>query len=444
MDSVSYKMSRTKCSFSSDNGEHVQLGHLFSKLKRYLFTLNIFPSVPPTTDAYELQSQRISTILFIILLTIILTILLLYTSLVNVTKTVNIKNPTLAQYSQLYATYPQTLICACTTISINYKEFLQVEYSFHQVCNSVFVTEGWTGYLITAVGDMSLYLKDFRWTGPHTFQALSGFYILINRTISNSLTRFYSSQYVSASVIPLELFHVQAQSLVDQFILSTTNALLLSLSMLRGTIQGNALLSGLQSNYDLLLSNNNVTINSSPEFYSDCNCEASSTCSDLSAIYDYNNGSKLFIVPGVYTGCYIIESLLQSTLECFYNQTCINQLQSYYLFFSQMNVTALNSSLSSQYFTNSTIKDLVDNLMVEEWTPSQMYDGYYNACQPAQCTYTHETRNDIIYIVTTLIGLLGGLITVLKLVVPLLVRLVRRKTELPRQENGKIRSKVTG
>jgi hypothetical protein len=36
------------------------------------------------------------------------------------------------------------------------------------------------------------------------------------------------------------------------------------------------------------------------------------------------------------------------------------------------------------------------------------------------------------------------LITVLKLVVPRLVKLVRRNTELPRQEIGKIKSKVTG
>jgi hypothetical protein len=74
-----------------------------------------------------------------------------------------------------------------------------------------------------------------------------------------------------------------------------------------------------------------------------------------------------------------------------------------------------------------------------------MYDNYYNACQPAQCIYTHQTKNDIIYIVTTLVGLVGGLITVLKLVVPRLVKLVRRRNdELPGPENGKIKSKVTG
>jgi hypothetical protein len=432
------------CSFSSDNGEPEQRDHFFSKLKRYLSTFNVFPSVPPTTDEYELQNERISTRLFIILLTIILTILLLYTSLVNVTKTVNIKNPTLVRYSQLYATYSQTLTCPCTTISINYEEFLHVEYSFHQVCNSIFVTENWINDLASSYGDITVYPEDFRSTGTYTFQGLSAFCALINRTISDSLTRFYLSQYVSASVIPLELFHLQTQSLIDQFILSTTNALLLSLSMIRGTTQGNGLLSGLQTNYLLYGTNADETIFSSPQYYSDCNCETSPTCVEPSAMYDVDNADILFIVLGIYTGCYIIESLLRSTLECFYNQTCISTLQSYMVSPSTMNVIALNSSLPSQYFINSTIENLVDHLMVEEWNSSQMYDGYYDTCQPAQCTYTHQGKNDIIYIVTTLIGLVGGLITVLKLVVPRLVKLVRRKTELPRQENGKIKSKVTG
>jgi hypothetical protein len=431
-------------SFASDNVQPEQRDHFFLKLKCYLTTFNVFPSVPPTTDPYELQNERISTRLFIILLTIILTILLLYTSLVNVTKTVNIKNPSLAQYSQLHATYPQTLTCACTTISINYEQFLHVEYSFHQVCNSIFVTEEWNLYLASSYIVDQVYLDDFRTTATYTFQALSVFCDLINRTISDSLIRFYSSQYVSASVIPLELFHVQVQSLIDQFILSTTNAFLLSLSMIRGTIQGNALLSGLQSNYAFFVSDDNKTLLSSVEDYSDCKCDASPTCVEPSAFYDSDNGNALFIVPGVYIGCYIIESLLQSTLECFYNQSCIREVRSYLKRNFFLPIIALNSSLPTQYFINSTIEELVDNLMVEQWNSSLMYDSYYNACQPAQCTYTHQIKNDIIYIVTTLVGLVGGLITVLKLVVPRLVELVRRKTELPRQENGKIKSKVTG
>jgi hypothetical protein len=71
-----------------------------------------------------------------------------------------------------------------------------------------------------------------------------------------------------------------------------------------------------------------------------------------------------------------------------------------------------------------------------------MYESYYNECQPTQCTYRIETRNDLIYIVTTLFGIVGGLITVLKLVVPRLVKLVRKKRELPGPATGKKKSKM--
>jgi hypothetical protein len=400
--------------------------------------------VPPTTDEYELQNERISTRIFIILLTIILTILLLYTSLESVTKTVNVETPTLAQYSQLYATYPQTLTCACTTISINYGKFFDVEYSFHQVCNSIFVTENWINFLATSGARQSLYYDDFRASGTFTFQALSAFCDLINSTISDSLTRFYSSQYVSAFVTPLELFHSQAESLLLQFISTTTNEFLLSVDMIRDITQSNSLLSGLLSNYGFSLTYGSAFVTSYSLTYGDCQCSFSATCVEQYRIYDNTGSIALFTVPGLYFGCYVIDSLLQSSLECFYDQTCIRQLRSYLASSSLMTLTALNSSLPSQYFTNSTIEELLNHLMVEQWNSSQFYNNYYNECRPAQCTYTHQAKNGIIYIVTTLIGLVGGLITVLKLVVPRLVKFIRKKFGLRRPENGKIKEGIFG
>ena len=167
----------------------------------------------------------------------------MYTSLETVTKTVNIKTPTLAQYSHLYATYPQTLTCACTTISINYGKFLHVEYSLHQVCNSIFVTENWINYLDTLYLDTALFTNDFRASGTYTFQALSALCDLVNGTISDSLTGFYSNQYVSAFVTPSELFQSQVQSLILQFISTTTNEFLLSVDMIQSITQSNALFS---------------------------------------------------------------------------------------------------------------------------------------------------------------------------------------------------------
>ena len=103
-----------------------------------------------------------------------------------------------------------------------------------------------------------VYTDDFRLTGPSTFQALSTFCELINETISNRLIQFYSSQYVSASVTPLNVFQLQTQSFISQFISSTTNDFLLSLSTIRNTTQSNALLSGQLTNYELYTADNSI------------------------------------------------------------------------------------------------------------------------------------------------------------------------------------------
>ena len=84
-----------------------------------------------------------------------------------------------------------------------------------------------------------------------------------------------------------------------------------------------------------------------------------------------------------------------------------------------------NSSFLNVYSNNSTVQDLVDQLMIDTWNSSTMYNQYYNECQPAQCTYSYETRNDLVFIITTLIGLVGGLTTSLKIVIPRLVKLIR-------------------
>ena len=164
-----------------------------------------------------------------------------------------------------------------------------------------------------------------------------------------------------------------------------------------------------------------------------------SWCVDESSIRENANGQAQFIVPGFYVGCYVIESSLQSTLECFYDQTCLSTIQSFGSSPIEMNVKALDSSLPSQYHVNSTIQDLINDLMVEQWNISEDHNNYYAECQPARCTYTYSARNDAIYIIVTLIGLLGGLITVLKIIVPLLVQSIRKRFRFARKRTGKVK-----
>jgi hypothetical protein len=167
---------------------------------------------------------------------------------VSITKTVNVKTPTFNQYLQLYSKYAQTLACPCTQISINYDKFLHVNYTFHQVCSSSFVSKDWMDYLGVFRSNVYLSPEDFRLGGSSTFQALGAFCQLVDETISNSLAQFYASQYVSLSVTSSELFKSQAQSLFNQFVSSTTNNFLSSLQSVRDTTQANLLFSALQTN----------------------------------------------------------------------------------------------------------------------------------------------------------------------------------------------------
>jgi hypothetical protein len=397
---------------------------LKQKSKVFLKNFNVFPSVAPSIDEHQLHQERISTRLFIFLLISSFGILLLYTSLIDVTQTVNVKAPTITQYSQLYSTYSQTLTCPCSKISINYQTFIQINYTLHQLCNSIFVTQYWIDYLANSRGNTITFIDDFRATGTFTFQALNAFCELINQTIVNRLIQFNSTQYVSASVTSFQLFQSQTQSFISQFKSTMTNDFLLSLSTIRNTTQSNALLSGQLTNYLIETPRGETDAYTTSRFYGNCSCAFSAMCGYQSRFYVYPAGTVLFVVPGIYTGCYVIESLLQSNLQCFYNQTCINTLQSYFVSSSSMNITALDISLSSRYSENSTIEDLVDELMIEEWNSSIIYENYFNECEPTECTYTHQTKNSIIYIVTTIIGLIGGLTTALKLIVPRLVKII--------------------
>jgi hypothetical protein len=109
---------------------------------------------------------------------------------------------------------------------------------------------------------------------------------------------------------------------------------------------------------------------------------------------------------------------------------------------SSLNATVMNSSASSQFSTTSTVGELLNNLMVEQWRWSSTYADYFDECHPVECSYTFKTRNDVIYIVTILIGLIGGLIRALKLAVPFIVTLFRRKNRNPIIETGKKHSKL--
>ncbi|UJR19386.1 hypothetical protein I4U23_022516 [Adineta vaga] len=286
---------------------------------------------------------------------------------------------------------------------------------------SYFVTDDWIRYLKESKSSAGTYIYDFRVTGTYIFQSLNMFCKVINQMISDNLIRFYSTQYITRSVTPDHLFQVQTQTFAQQFRSSLTTSFLLSMAVIRNTTQINNVASVLPGNFVLREPDSDDYMRPYPAFYSNCSCHESAKCKAPLSIYAAGPETELFTIPNFYLGCYPIEALLQSTLECFFDDSCIQQIQTYVRLSSTIQVQSLNSSSLTKYVESSTIKDIIENLMIERWNFYPMYENYYDECKPIQCIYSYETRNDIIYIVTTIFGLIGGLVTVLKFIIPRII-----------------------
>ena len=114
-----------------------------------------------------------------------------------------------------------------------------------------------------------------------------------------------------------------------------------------------------------------------------------------------------------------------------------------------MNTTAPDATLTTSFTPTTAIGEIVDQLMVEKWTWSANHADYYAVCQPKECTYTVTEKNGAIYIMTTVIGLVGELLTVLKvLTLRVVVRIVtefnrRRRNAVNDVVSHEIKSKKT-
>ena len=82
--------------------------------------------------------------------------------------------------------------------------------------------------------------------------------------------------------------------------------------------------------------------------------------------------------------------------------------------------------LHSQYKINTTVGEIVAKLFMEEWSTKIYYDRYFTQCAPNICSYSYVDNANPLYVITTLLGLYGGLTVVLSWWSPQLVKVGRR------------------
>ncbi|CAF4197130.1 unnamed protein product, partial [Adineta steineri] len=120
--------------------------------------------------------------------------------------------------------------------------------------------------------------------------------------------------------------------IINQFKTNTPARFSRDLQLLRDSTHGNAFISGYFLNWywwinhdidDVTVPTGVVTLKNG------CSCGTQKDCITNAGVYDSNSGIQHFEIPGWNIGCSVIETLLHSTFECFYNQTCLDILNYY-------------------------------------------------------------------------------------------------------------------
>lgn len=402
--------------------------------------LNLYRN-PLRLEAPDVKHQIWSTRLYIGLLSLSLFILILYSSISIERRIIQIDHPSFDLVQQLEKNqFPLT--CPCEIWSINYEDLFKLSVIYHQICSSKFIRSEWFEYFNTIHDylDIQYWKVDFRQSVTLSFLTLNAMCDLSNRTVSNALFQFGKNQFITSELIRSDLFPIQITSIIDQFQQTLPKNFIPLLQLMSNITYLNQFLSGDALNFDIQLHFDEQSSTEKADFIPDgflplgandtskdiCLCANNITCGINSAIYtdhpDLHIKTVDFIISNFYVRCYSLESLLPSTMQCFYDDSpCLGMINDIISEYFPINFTQLNSSQPSHFPIDTTVDNLLGNLFVDFWSKQLLYQSYFEKCQPIYCSYTINQRKSPIEIVTTIAGLIGGLATIFKYASPYLL-----------------------
>ncbi|CAF1045402.1 unnamed protein product [Adineta ricciae] len=403
-----------------------------------LKSVNLFKSTPPSTDFEVVYLEIISTYIYIFVFLVSLILLTIYTAVLPQKVTITVSSPSIKEYEHLNVHHADTLTCECTQISIDLQTFIEITPKYHQICSSVYITDIWYQYLISRAENVSsgiLYTADDFPTaiGPAVFRMLEAFCKLSQENVQTKLNNLKLSTYITKEVVRRTVFVAQQSHTVELFKLDQhlTNAL--SMEMFAEMIQWNSLYSYMQINYSPYLRYPPWSVHMGFSYADKCLCILQYRRCFIPATIAALEPNKTSVygsfwpVPGIFGGCYPYFGTLPSTLVCLYNKSCLSGLIYYLRPTFELNITVLKEHSPPSIFNSTTrIIELIQESMIEHWQIIISYEQYYEKCKPKQCTYTYVKRFLITYVISIILGVIGGLSWSLRLIVPYSVKLIRK------------------
>ena len=235
---------------------------------------------------------------------------------------------------------------------------------------------------------------------------------------------FSSRPVINSDTYSRSVLESLANSLIDVIRTQAPAQFQLIMPLITEMLQGNLLPTVFNTDWMIEYGNesNGYLTRSIPRLYINgtCNCVTSNSCQDYLRI-----GPADLVLPGLVVGCSPIEGLRMSTLECLYSSDCISKIISHLEYYIEMDgspptnfhspaspliaLRPLNHSTDLHFLPNTSIGTLINKIFIEDWIKETSYEAYFKACAPSVCRYQYTKRLDILYVVTSLLAIYGGL-----------------------------------
>ena len=397
---------------------------LIKRLWQSFLQLNLYKK--STSNQQTLPKERLATRIYVCSLIIfVFIIVIIYGTMERTVNAIEF-SPSYNKFLQLRSKYATTIHCPCSKVGIIYDTFVKIHVDFHQVCSSQFIQQQWIDTIFAEYERSSLPFDDFRLTLSFFWQIIAGLCDISNRTWTDALAGFSSSHTFMPLAVTDDVIRSRVQSTLNEHMNSARITLNRNLLAIRRSTSANQMVSALATNYYLRYPPTDVNMTGSPkmsprEFNNNCSCLNIEGCPHPASFIDKHG--DLVTPPGMIVDCLIIDGALASTLECYYDRSCISLLHPSL----PTDIQPLSNSSNKDFQINSTVEMLLNRIMINEMRNEIGYDRFYSQCNPPQCSYSFNRRFDILFAVTTIFGIFGVVSFGLKVVALLIAaKIIKR------------------
>jgi hypothetical protein len=308
------------------------------------------------------------------------------------------------------------------------------------MCSSAFIESPWIVSLYGYGTSVNSYLQLDRPVLSRHFQILKMMCNESDQAFSTRLPAFNDTTLLTAFALSRHSFETEAARIINTFIrllpVDFQRNMWYNMEILYFNLPPNFL----NTDWSLQFGNesNGYVIRSIPHEYGNnsCNCMVSRQCQRPLRV-----GPPDLFIPGLVLSCSPIDGLRMSTFECFFSSSCIASIITHLNYYTHMDgsspinfstasaphliIPPLNSDIISRFSKTTLVSEIMDKQFIESWNSTMSYEKYFAVCAPSICRYAYTQRQGILYVITTLLALYGGLTIGLRLVIWELTKLGR-------------------